>query len=87
VVTIVLDPPLKQNHVEWQQSIPDGEVMEHGAPALSNAVWEHKQEHVHVLVVMLVVLLALEQLPRQGHVEWQSLTPSMDLMEHGAPAL
>jgi len=36
---------------------------------------------------MLVVLLALDLLLKQNHVEWQQLTRNMDLMEHGAPAL
>jgi len=60
VVHLALEELLRQDHAASQLLTPNMELMEHGVLAQSNVVWVHKQEHVHVLLAVYVVLLALE---------------------------
>jgi hypothetical protein len=64
---VKVNPP-KHDHVEVLLSIPNGEHLEHGVVVQLTAVWEHKHEHVLVLLVMHVVQDVLEMLLRAEHV-------------------
>jgi len=47
--------------------------------------WAHNREHVHVLLVMPVVMLVLDQQAKLDLAEKLSFTPSGERSEHGVP--
>jgi len=82
VVLHVLVRRLKPDLVEWQLLTPNGEILDHLEHVLQNVVRELKLELVLALLVMLVVPHALVQQLNRDRVEWKSLTPNGEILDH-----
>jgi len=84
VVQVALDRLLNHELVEHQSLTPDGQVSELGVHVQSDVEQELKRDHELVLLVIPVVQVALDHLPKHEVVEHQSLTRDGQVSVRGA---